>query len=312
MRKPLKTNSCFSKKNTNKNYVKSTSFSKKQLKFQKALEANRQSEAKASSSSTKLPKLSITKFDGKYENWLPFWNKFKAGIDSTDLSPVPKFAYLKELVEPKIRTNIDGLPLTTEGYSRAKAILSGEYGKTSEIVNAYVQNIMELPVVKDTNPNEVDKFYKILLYNVQSLETLDKLERVNGMTRSVIDKLPGIKNDIVRGHEGRQDWGLAQLVKEMKVWRDINPCNEESGKEKGKRKDRSDKVFNTGAKKHSCIYCEDSNHKSRECPRVVDVNERKKILATKRLCFKEHDIELLNVEAHLGASGASKSTIHQS
>ena len=144
---------------------------------------------------------------------------------------------------------------------------------------------MELPVVKDTNPNEVDKYYKILLYNVQSLETLGKLERVNGMTRSVIDKLPGIKSDIVRGHEGWQDWDLAQLVKEMKVWRDINPCNEESGKEKGKRKDRSDKVFNTGAKKHSCVYCEDSNHKSRECPRVVDVNERKKILATKRLCF---------------------------
>ena len=134
-----------------------------------------------------------------------------------------KFEYLKELVEPKIRTDIDGLPLTTEGYSRAKAILSGEYGKTSEIVNAYVQNILELPVVKDTNPNEVDKFYKILLCNVQSLETLGKLERVNGMTRSVIDKLPGIKSDIVRGHEGWQDWGLAQLVKEMKVWRDINP-----------------------------------------------------------------------------------------
>ena len=71
------------------------------------------------------------------------------------------------------------------------------------------------------------------------------------MTRSVIDKLPDIKSDIVRGHEGWQDWGLAQLVKEMKVWRDINPCNEESGKEK--RKDRSDKAFNTGAKKHSCV-----------------------------------------------------------
>jgi hypothetical protein len=29
------------------------------------------------------------------------------------------------------------------------------------------------------------------------------------------------------------------------------------------------------------------------------------------LTAQEHDIELLNVEAHLGASGASKSTIHQ-
>ena len=90
----------------------------------------------------------------------------------------------------------------------------------------------------------------------------------------------------MRGHEGWQDWSLSQLVKEMKVWRDINPCNEESGKEKGKRKDRSDKIFNTGARKHcSCVYCEDINHKSRECTRVVDVNERKKILAIKRSCF---------------------------
>ena len=77
-----------------------------QLKFQKALEANRQSEAKACSSSTKLPKLSITKFDGKYENWLPFWKKFKAEIDSTDLSPVTKFAYLKELVYLKERISM--------------------------------------------------------------------------------------------------------------------------------------------------------------------------------------------------------------
>ena len=71
-----------------------------QLKFQKALEASRQSQAKAVS--TKLPKLSMTKFDGKYENWLPFWNKFMAEIDSTDLSLVTKFAYFKELVESKI------------------------------------------------------------------------------------------------------------------------------------------------------------------------------------------------------------------
>ena len=108
-----------------------------QLKFQKALKASRQSQGKTIS--TKLPKLSITKFDGKYENWLTFWNKFMADIDSTDLSPVTKFAYLKELVEPKIRAGIAGLPLTTESYFRAKGILEGEYGKTSGIVNPYVQ-----------------------------------------------------------------------------------------------------------------------------------------------------------------------------
>ena len=209
-----------------------------------------------------------------------FWNKFVAEIDSTDLSPVTKFTYLKELVEPKIRAGIDGLPLTTEGYSRAKGVWESKYGKTSEIVNSYIQNILELPVVKDTNPNEVDKFYKTLLYNVQSLETLGKLERVNGMTRSVLDKLPGIKSDLVRG-EGWQDWGLAQLVTALKLWRDINPCSEESFPSKDrKRRDRSEKILNTGAKKQGCVYCDDVSHKSCECTCVADVNERKKILAT--------------------------------
>ena len=68
----------------------------------------------------KLPKLTITKFNGTYEAWLPFWSKFVAEVDSTDLAAVSKFAYLKELIEPKVRINIDGLPFTTEGYARAE------------------------------------------------------------------------------------------------------------------------------------------------------------------------------------------------
>ena len=47
-----------------------------------------------------------------------------------------KFAYLKELVDAKVRAEIDGLPFTTEAYERAKNILISEYGKTREIVNA--------------------------------------------------------------------------------------------------------------------------------------------------------------------------------
>lgn len=92
-----------------------------------------------------LPKLSITRFDGTFAQWLPFWNKFKAEIDSTDLPAVTKFAYLKELVESKVRTDIDGLSFSAAGYELAKSsILTSEYGKESEIVHAYVNNIMGL------------------------------------------------------------------------------------------------------------------------------------------------------------------------
>jgi hypothetical protein len=93
-----------------------------QLKFQKVLATGQQNQVKKAAS-TKFPKLSITQFDGKCANWPPFWNKFVAEIDGADLSPVTKFTYLKEFVKPKVRADIDGLPLTVEGYERAKNIL---------------------------------------------------------------------------------------------------------------------------------------------------------------------------------------------
>ena len=77
---------------------------------------------------------------------------------------VTKFAYLQELLQPKARVEINGLPLNTEGYEKAKIIIKEEYGKTNEVVNAYVNNILI--------PSKVNSFYKTLLFNVQSLETL--------------------------------------------------------------------------------------------------------------------------------------------
>ena len=174
----------------------------------------------------KLPKLSITKFDGAFEHWLPFWNKYIAEIDSTELAPVTKFAYLKELVERKVCSDIDGLPFTKEGYERAKNILKSEYGKTSEIVNAYGNNIMGLPTITGANPRKVDDFYKTLLFNVQSLATLGKLKEVSGNVRAVLDKLKGIKADLVRGKSGWQDWDFLHLLQALKEWKEINPVEE--------------------------------------------------------------------------------------
>ena len=76
------------------------------------------------------------------------------------------------------------------------------------------------------DPDKVNSFYKTLLLNIQSLETLGKIERVNGMTISVLDKLTGIKADLVRGQENWQDWDLPRLVQALKKWRDVNPATE--------------------------------------------------------------------------------------
>ena len=196
------------------------------VKFQKAIEVSQQEQHTKTTVTAKLPKLSITKFDGTFANWPPVWNKFEAEIDKTELASVINFAYLKELLEPKVRVDMDGLLLNTVGYEKAKNIIKEEYGKTSGVDNAYVNNILQLPTVTSTDPNKVNSFYKTLLFNVQSLETLGKIDRVNGMTRSVLDKLTGIKADLVRGQENWQDWDLPHLAQALKKWRDINPATE--------------------------------------------------------------------------------------
>ena len=136
------------------------------LEFQHHLEeakAKQQPVEKANWSeqrTTKLPKLQITKFNGTYEAWLPFWKKFQAKIDKANLASVTKFAYLKELVDPKVRGEIDRLPFTTDGCKRTKNILICENGKMREIVNTYVQNIVNLPVITGTQPALIHEFDK--------------------------------------------------------------------------------------------------------------------------------------------------------
>ena len=94
----------------------------------------------------------------------------------SSLSPTPYpfrrlLRRLKELVESKVTADIDALPLNSEGYDRAKNILKGEYGKTGEIINAYVHNILEFPIVTNPDPKRVNAFYKTSLHKVQWLET---------------------------------------------------------------------------------------------------------------------------------------------
>ena len=111
-------------------------------------------QASSTNVSAKMPKLVITKFNGTPKDWIRFWGQFRAQIEESSVDPVTKFSYLKELVEMKVRKSIDGLPFTMEGYERAKEILEKKYGDTSEVVNAYVKGILELPAITERDDHQ--------------------------------------------------------------------------------------------------------------------------------------------------------------
>ena len=80
-------------------------------------------------------------------------------IDQAGITTVNKFSYLKELVIPKVRALVDGLPSNTKKYERAKAILKAKFVKRSEVTNEHIQCIMSLPIVAQSNVIKTHDFY---------------------------------------------------------------------------------------------------------------------------------------------------------
>lgn len=89
----------------------------------------------------KLPKLTITPFNGSYQNWPCFWGQFVEAIDKTGIARITKFTYLRELLGVKVKKSVEALPFTSEGYNRAKSLLQDRYGKESDYKSIHTPDL---------------------------------------------------------------------------------------------------------------------------------------------------------------------------
>ena len=128
---------------------------------------------------------------------------------------------------------------------------------------------------------------------MQALDTVHKLRDIKGYVRLTLDKLPGIRADLVRLDDELQEWDFRKLVESLRNWTDRNPktiCNSEKH-EKYKRenvfqiKEQESKNRESNPKTRACTYCEKSGHKTSEWESVSSIEERRLILVRKKLCF---------------------------
>ena len=145
----------------------------------------------------KLPKLQIARFNGTYEDWPRFWKQFVEIIDQATMPSVTKFVYLKSFLDQKVKQSVKGLPFSKEGYNRVKSILLDKYGKDLQIIKAYSQQIFDLSFISKQNPYRIHEFCDKLTFSVQSFQTMEKLEQVNGHVAMTLDKLLAIREDLV-------------------------------------------------------------------------------------------------------------------
>ena len=71
---------------------------------------------------------------------------------------------------------------------------------------------MVLSVITKTNPTRINEFYEKLVTNIQTLESMGRKKDIRGNVRLTLDKLPGIRADLVRVDDNWQEWRFPQLV----------------------------------------------------------------------------------------------------
>ena len=136
-------------------------------------------------------------------------------------------------------------------------------------------------------PGKIHDFYDTLLQNVQSLETLGKTSECLSLVRGVLNKLPGMKVELVKGH---QDWDFTKLLNALRELKEIHP-RESVKPHEALKSPNSPGLRSFHMQEHSayvpwgCVYCNDASYRSGECTTVRSTADHKQILQEKRPCF---------------------------
>ena len=96
------------------------------------------------------------------------------------------------------------------------------------------------------------------------------MTEISGYVRMSVDKLQGIRGDLVRTDDNWREWGFPKFVEALRKWTERNaiPAESESPEKLPDRKepplpqDRSFQAQQKDKRVRGCVYCEKPDHKS--------------------------------------------------
>ena len=98
----------------------------------------------------KLPKLEISKFNGKILNWQDFWDQFNSAIHTmTNISDIDKFSCLKYFLRDSALCIVSGLSPSSSNNNHAIQLSQEHYGNTQVLINAYMKKFVTISPVKN-------------------------------------------------------------------------------------------------------------------------------------------------------------------
>lgn len=132
---------------------------------------------------------------------------------------------------------------------------------------------------------------------MRTLVTMKKLTTA----QSMMDKLGPVREVIVQKDDAWEEWGVEQLVNNLRKYVERNPLrtSDDDGKRDNTlghhpgRKEREKLLLGNSEgpkptrpnRKFTCVYCNSDEHFSNNCMRVLDLAARRAILQRNKMCY---------------------------
>ena len=241
----------------------------------------------------RLPKLELPKFSGDHTGWQPFWDKFKAVIDNSDLATVTKFTYLQSLLKGEASAAISGLALTEANYVTACDILQQRFGRRERIVFGHIQELLNLTSTGRT-VEALWTLYDKLQTHIRSLESLDITGATYGviLTPLVLHRLPeSVRLEWARTGEGRESdlKALLQFLLQEIQRRERSRTFQQKEPPKAENRPTAAALHSNSSDEKSFNHCRvcSGRHRTDRCFRFRDLDkfQRKEKCKEKGLCF---------------------------
>ena len=104
---------------------------------------------------------------------------------------------------------------------------------------------------------------------------MGKVKKISGFVPATLDKLPGIRADLVRLDDNWQEWRFPELIESLRRWCDRNPILMEDRKPDlpNRHPPKRSPVFQakdeSPRKVGNCVYCNIEDHRPFQCMQKV-------------------------------------------
>ena len=122
---------------------------------------------------------------------------------------------------------------------------------------------------------------------------MNKLKRAQSYVYSIMDTLGPVKESMAQRDDEWEEWGLEELVKDLRKYTDRNPLPNETGRKTPKTPKvsqdsdrRRDNLLLAGSCNASdCVSCGSNQRQSKDCNKILDVANRREFLKKHKLCY---------------------------